>query len=121
MRGLRLATIATAMLAVLPVSAQQKNAPSYPFDGHYGGTMNCSGSNARFGGLTVRQGKFSHAYKSSRGAGTRSCSLRIQPDGSFDNQDCDLPTTGKASADGIEFSFKGPERICEVHLTRDKS
>jgi hypothetical protein len=119
MKVLRLALIATTMLAALPGSAQQSK--RYPFDGHYGGTMNCSGSNSRFGGLTIRQGKFSHTYKSSRGAGSRSCALQIQSDGSFDNQDCDLPTTGKASADGVEFTFKGPERICDVHLTRDKS
>lgn len=122
MRGVRLAVMATATLAAFPVSAQQQKSTASPFDGKYGGTMNCSGgSNARFGGLTIRQGKFTHTYKTSRGAGSISCSVQIKPDGSFDNQTCDLPTTGQATVDKVEFSFKSPERLCDVHLTREKS
>jgi hypothetical protein len=103
-------------------AAQQKQQRADPFDGHYSGTMNCSGgSNARFNGLTIRQSKFTHVYKSSRGSGSRSCSLEIKPDGSFENEACDIPTKGKAAGDSVEFSFKGPERLCDVHLTRDKS
>jgi hypothetical protein len=83
--------------------------------------MNCSGgSNARFNGLTIRQGKFSHTHKSTRGAGSRGCALEIKPDGSFENQECDVPTKGRAVGDKIDFSFTSPQSICEVHLTRDK-
>jgi len=111
-----------ALLAALPLSAQQKKPSASSFDGKYGGTMNCSGgSNSRFNGLTIRQGKFTFTYRTSRGAGTLSCPLQIKPDGSFENQDCDLPTTGRVDAEKVEFSFKSPERLCDVHLTRDKS
>ena len=122
MKGWQYGVVAMAMAAAHPADAQQQKARSNQFDGKYSGTMNCSvAGNSRFNGLTVRQGKFSHTFKTSRGAGSLSCAVAIRPDGTFDNQACDLPTAGKADGGKLDFTFKSPEKICDVHLTRDAS
>ena len=118
MKRLGCVAVLIAGLMMTPAVAQQK-ATTGKFDGKYVGSMSCAGpTNARFNGLTIRQSKFSFTFTSGRGAGSISCALQIKPDGSFDNQSCSMPTTGKVVGDKIEFRFKAPEAICDVAMTR---
>lgn len=118
MHGLRWVLCGAAMLMSLPATAQQPTS----FDGRYSGSMNCSGgANTHFGGLTIKGGKFNIRFKSAKGAGFHSCNLAIMPDGSFDNQTCDLPTKGKAAGDKLEMEIRSQERICDIHLARNNN
>lgn len=102
--------------------AQQQPKPPLPFDGKYSGMMRCVGvANSRLNGLTIRQGRFTLTFKTTRGAGNVSCALQIAPDGSFDNQSCDLPTSGKMIGEKLEATFKSPDAICEISATRERS
>lgn len=113
------------VVAAVPVSsghAQQQPKPPGPYDGKYAGAMKCvGGSNARMNGLTVRQGRFTLNFKTTRGAGTLSCTVQIKSDGTFDNQSCDLPMSGKVTGDTLQASFRSPEALCDLTITREKN
>ncbi len=72
-------------------------------------------------GLTVRLGRFIFNFKTTRGAGMLSCAVQIKSDGTFDNQSCDLPMSGKVTGDTLQASFKSPEAFCDFTVTREKS
>lgn len=113
------------LVAIVPASsghAQQQPKPPGTYDGKYAGTMRCFGhSNARVNGLTVRQGRFVFSFKTTRGAGTLSCAVQIKSDGTFDNQACDLPMSGKVTGDTLQASFKSPDALCDFTVTREKN
>lgn len=114
--------ILVATVAVSSVRAQQQTKPPGPYDGKYVGDMRCVGvTNTRVNGLTVRQGRFTFNFKTNRGAGTASCAVQINDDGTFDNQSCNLPMSGKVTGDTLQATFKSQETLCDLTVTREKS
>lgn len=113
------------LVAIVPASsghAQQQPKPPGTYDGKYAGAMRCVGlANTRVNGLTIRQGRFVFSFRTSRGAGTLSCAVQIKSDGTFDNQSCDLPMSGKVTGDTLQASFKSPDALCDFTVTREKN
>lgn len=113
------------LMAIVPGSsghAQEQPKPPGTYDGKYAGAMRCVGlTNTRLNGLTVRQGRFIFNFKTTRGAGTLSCAVQIKSDGTFDNQSCDLPMSGKVTGDTLQASFKSPDALCDFTVTREKN
>ena len=72
---------------------------------------------ARFNGLTIKDNKFSLRFTVS--GRTRNCNIAIGADGSFDNQTCEVPTSGKISGDNMELNYKNEDRMCKVALKRE--
>jgi len=107
-------------LALSPALAQPA---AGPFDGKYEGSMRCfpvGNVTFRFGGSTIRGTTFRFNFTGTNGA-LVSCSAQIEPDGSFNNQTCDLPMKGKFSGDKLEFSFKSQTNFCDVSAVRKQA
>jgi len=111
-----------ALLAATAARPQAKSPAKASFDGKWVGlSTQCfpnTGQN-RFNGLTIKDNKFSLRF--TVGGRTRNCNIAISSDGSFDNQNCDVPTTGKISGDNMELNYKNEDRMCKVALKRDQS
>ncbi len=117
----RLACLAAAALVTWASSSalsQQAPAPG-KFDGKYSGTIKCVPSGSmRYNGNTIR-GDVINASFTFDGNSPRSCSAKINPDGTFSNSACSLPITGRIVGDKLEYSFKG-DRYCDITATREK-
>ena len=112
-------TAAVVALSVTSSMAQQSPAAG-KFDGVYSGSMKCfPAMTARLNGLTIKQSKFTFSF--TYGATRRSCALQVNDDGSFGNQACDVPMSGKIVGDKFESHFKTQDAICDVTATRQKS
>jgi hypothetical protein len=110
---------ATAVMAWAASSAAQQSPPPGKFDGKYTGTMKCTPSgNFRFNGITIR-GDTINVNFAVDGGNRKSCSAKINPDGTFSNSNCDLPVTGKFVGEKLEYSIKG-DRFCDISATREK-
>lgn len=96
--------------------AQQPN----KFDGKYTGNMKCTpAGNYRFNGNTISNDQFSTTFNI--GGQAARCTLKISPDGTFSNQTCDLPTSGKIVGDKLSYSVKHQNGFCEVSAMREKN
>lgn len=72
---------------------------------------------SRFNALTVKDSKFSLRFTVD--GRTRRCSVVIGADGSFDNQSCDVPTSGKISGSNMALNYKNEDKLCKVALKRE--
>jgi hypothetical protein len=109
----------SAMLVATVAWSQTKPA-KVSFDGKWvGQSIQCfpaTGQN-RFNGLTIKDNKFSLRF--TLGGRSQSCNVAIGPDGLFDNQSCDVPTSGKITGDRMELTYKNEDRSCKVALKRE--
>ena len=108
-----------AMLAATVAWSQAKSAKD-SFDGKWvGQSPQCFPvtGQSRFNGLTIKDNKFSLRF--TVGGRSRSCNVAIGPDGSFDNQSCDVPTSGKITGDSMELTYKNEDKSCKVALKRE--
>ena len=120
--GLGAIVVAIVVATVPASSGHAQPQPPGTYDGKYAGAMRCVGlPNSRLNGLTIRQSRFIFNFKTNRGAGTLSCAVQIKSDGTFDNQSCDLPMSGKVTGDTLQASFKSPEALCDITATREKN
>ena len=99
------------------VSAQPQTGPN---DGKYVGSLKCfpSGATSRLNGLTIRQSKFNFTFTFS--GSSRSCAVELQPDGTFSNENCALPMSGKVAGEQLNMKFKSPDAYCDVSATRER-
>jgi hypothetical protein len=108
-----------AMMTSGSALAQSKPAAG-AFDGKYvGESIRCFPAGrmlARISFYTVSGNKFSHRFTFD--GEPRSCSLSIGTDGTFNNKDCGVPTSGKIVGNRMDVEFKSPEAICNVVLKR---
>jgi hypothetical protein len=108
-----------AILAATVAWAQAKPT-KVSFDGKYTAqSIQCFPNNGqnRFNGLTIKDNKFSLRF--TLAGQTRNCSLAIGADGSFDNQSCDVPASGKVTGDSMTLNYKNDDRMCKVALKRE--
>lgn len=113
-----LAALALMTWAASSALGQQNPAPG-KFDGRYTGTVRCVPSaNVRYDGSTIRGDVITYRANFMQGP-MKSCSAKINPDGSFSNSACDLPIAGKIVGDKLEFHVKG-DRMCDISATREK-
>ena len=93
----------------------------YPFDGPWkrDRTAKCQSApdNISFNGLTVRDGKFS--YTSVGEHHRETCSVQINPNGSFRNDECLLQMHGQIDGDLLQLSYLNPSYgPCDVSARR---
>jgi serine/threonine protein kinase/peptidoglycan hydrolase-like protein with peptidoglycan-binding domain len=108
---------AAAAAAAAAVAA----ANPYPFDGPWkrDRTAKCQSApdNISFNGLTVRDGKFS--YTSVGEHHRETCSVQINPNGSFRNDECLLQMHGQINGDLLQLSYLNPSYgPCDVSARR---
>ena len=103
---------AKASAAPAPAPAPDSSTPRDPrlFDGPWrrDRTARCQQApdNVAFNGLTVRDGKFS--YTSIGEHHQETCTVQINPDGSFKNHACLLQMEGRFSGDLLQLSYLSP-------------
>ena len=111
---------ACPVMLAATVAWSQATLSKAPFDGKWVGlSTQCfpvAGQN-RFNGLTIKDSKFSMRF--TVGGRTRNCNVAIGRDGTFDNQTCDVPTSGKITGDSMELNYKNEDRACKVALKRE--
>jgi hypothetical protein len=90
-----------------------------PFDGRWGAKamMSCVPRGPRyFGGVTVSAGQFFFWFEHN---GTRkTCSYPVNPNGVFENKDCDVPGRGKFEGNKMQFHFKALGEDCDASAER---
>ena len=70
----------------------------------------------RFFGVTVDGNRFSYGFTfANRSA---SCSVAIQPNGSFANAGCEAPMSGQVSGTRMTLSQRHPEVICDFEFQK---
>ena len=96
-------------------------AASGPFDGYWAiqrGTCFPSRVVTPGGKWVVKNNSFTLAWSADRVP--YKCTAEIAADGSFDNQACELPMTGKFAGDQLNLKFQTKQSHCEVAATRAK-
>jgi hypothetical protein len=118
MRACRAASAVVVLVGLSwSVSAQQTPGP---YDGRYSGTMKCAPTGTyRLNGLTIQQSKFNFTFTFDRRS--QSCPVEIHQDGTFNNQNCALPMSGKITGDKLEMKLKSQDVFCDVSATRQRS
>jgi hypothetical protein len=114
----RVIAILVAGLAMLAASAALTQTKVVADGKWVAETIQCfpqTGQN-RFNGLTIKDNKFSMRF--TLGGQARTCNITIAADGSFNNQSCDVPTSGKITGDSMELNYKNDDRMCKVSLKR---
>ena len=70
----------------------------------------------RFFGVTVEGNRFSYGFTFANR--TASCSVAIGPDGSFANNSCEAPLSGRISGNRMTLSQRHPEAICDFEFQK---
>ncbi len=70
----------------------------------------------RFFGVTVEGNRFSYGFSFANR--TASCSVAIGPDGSFGNNSCEAPMSGRISGNRMTLSQRHPEIICDFEFQK---
>ena len=70
----------------------------------------------RFFGVTVEGNRFTYGFAFANR--TASCSVAIGPDGSFANNACEAPMSGRISGNRMTLSQKHPEIICDFEFQK---
>jgi hypothetical protein len=112
------AGIAAIAFLMAPAMAQQP--PAGPFDGRYSGKMTCFPSRSpavQLRGLNIKGSKFTFDFRYNESH--RFCPVQIKTDGTFDNQTCDVPMSGKADGKTLTIHFKTQDAICDVTAARE--
>jgi hypothetical protein len=90
-----------------------------PFDGLYGDPhIECDPprANLRWQNMTIAGSRFS--MRVTRNSGSGSCQLEVMSDGTFRNDDCEVPTMGRVTGSKLDFSYRFEATVCKVSLTR---
>ena len=70
----------------------------------------------RFFGVTVEGNRFTYGF--SFASRTASCTVAIGPDGSFANNACEAPMSGRISGNRMTVSQRHPEIICDFEFQK---
>ena len=113
-----MASIAATALMVAPAMAQQPPAAGR-FDGKYGGKMTCFPAigQAQVRGLAIKASKFMFDFTFNDSH--RVCPVQIKPDGTFDNQKCDVPLSGKIEGKNLSIHLRTQDAICDITAARE--
>jgi hypothetical protein len=73
-------------------------------------------ANLRWQNMTIARSRFS--MRVTRSSGSGSCELEVMTDGTFRNDDCEVPTVGRVTGSKLDFSYRFEATVCKVSLTR---
>lgn len=119
MRTIMLCVAAATIMGADAPRAFAQQTPAGKYDGKYTTTIKCFPTgNFRYTSITIRGDAFRVSFQLD-GDSRKTCPIKINADGTFSNQTCDAPTTGKIVGDKLEFSFNAG-RLCDITGVRDK-
>jgi hypothetical protein len=114
--GKVMAAVMVVAGAMVQPSALAQAPAANPFDGRCFPAGNYSP-----GALDIKGGRFVYSSQGRQGA-RQSCPIQIQPDGTFNNQKCDVPTSGRIVGDMMEMHTVLPDgsATCDKTYKRAK-